>query len=356
MLKQLDIVIGLSVVMLIVSLLITIITQFVSCLLGLRGSNLSDALEAMIFKIDPDMDAQVKGLSKKLADQVLTHPAVSDSVLSMAKDWPLAWKRATAIRPEELLDVLKQIAVKTPVPTGSPTTVAEAAARLLAGLGKSGADAVDSAAIAGAIDELRKQLPSMVVQKGAAVIKEFETAANVTLHNLEKWFNASQDRAKQWFAMHTRIVTVIASVVVAFGLQLDFLNLLSRLSSDSDLRAQMVAGSPGLLKQAQEVLTVTNGTDAAGQLTFATATNLVTQLGTLNAQLTNSGMSLIAQPYPCGWAWLWPWRHLLGLFLSAAFLSLGAPFWFNTLKSLTNLRPVLAQQVDKQPSSTVIKS
>ena len=277
----------------------------------------------------------------------------------MAKDWPLAWKRATAIRPEELLDVLKQLALNTPVPTGSPTTVAEAAARLLAGLGKSGADAVDSAAIAGAIEELRKQLPSMAVQKGAAVIKEFETAANVTLHNLEKWFNASQDRAKQWFAMHTRIVTVIASVVVAFGLQLDFLNLLTRLSSNSDLRAQLVAGSPGLLKQAQEVLTVTNGTDAAmaaaGQLTFATATNLVQQLGTLNAQLNNSGMSLIAQPYPRGQAWLWPWQHLLGLFLSAAFLSLGAPFWFNTLKSLTNLRPVLAQQVDKQPASTANK-
>jgi hypothetical protein len=82
----------------------------------------------------------------------------------------------------------------------------------------------------------------------------------------------------------------------------------------------------------------------------------VQQLGTLNAQLTNSGLSLIAQPYPRGLAWLWPWPHLLGLCLSAAFLSLGAPFWFNTLKSLTNLRPVLAQQVDKQPSATVVKS
>jgi hypothetical protein len=34
---------------------------------------------------------------------------------------------------------------------------------------------------------------------------------------------------------------------------------------------------------------------------------------------------------------------------SAALLSLGAPFWFNLLKALTNLRPALAQQVDKNP-------
>ena len=44
-------------------------------------------------------------------------------------------------------------------------------------------------------------------------------------------------------------------------------------------------------------------------------------------------------------------QHLLGLLASAALLSLGAPFWFNILKSLTNLRPLLAQEVDKNPNA-----
>lgn len=111
MLKQIDTLIGLSVVMLVVSIFITIITQIFSSLLGLRGKNLASALEAMIYKIDPDITANVKGLAKQLADRVLTHPAVSDSMLSMKKAWPMAWKRASAIRPDELLDVLKRIAV-----------------------------------------------------------------------------------------------------------------------------------------------------------------------------------------------------------------------------------------------------
>src|ERR1022692_4187180 len=87
MLKQLDTLIGLSVVMLVISLLITIVTQIISNLLGLRGNNLSDALEAMAHRIDPKIDDQVTGLAKKLADKVLTHPSISDSMLSMSRKW-----------------------------------------------------------------------------------------------------------------------------------------------------------------------------------------------------------------------------------------------------------------------------
>jgi hypothetical protein len=36
------------------------------------------------------------------------------------------------------------------------------------------------------------------------------------------------------------------------------------------------------------------------------------------------------------------WSHFWGMATSAALLSLGAPFWFNLLKTLSNLRPILA--------------
>jgi len=427
MLKQLDILIGLSVVMLVVSLFITIITQIVSSLLGLRGSNLADALVAMIHKIDPNIETE---LAKKLADAVLIHPAVSDSTGHMKWwFWPEAWKRASAVRPEELLDVFKLFAKNTSVPAGAPTTIEEASARLLEGLAKPrGANAFDSAAIQGAIEEMRRQLPALAVQKGTDAIKEFEAATNVALGNVEKWFNATQDRAKQWFAMHTRIITVIASLTVAFGLQLDFLKLFARLSADPEFRARLVASTPALVKQTQDVFDAAgNAADAgiatnvfadlnrqffgatnllvlatntaslsetdllisnqlaaagcrdqiadvtaqyhkeAGELSQKKMAELVQKFGDINNHFSNTGMELIANPYPSTFSeWLgctrkiqvlcfhffhFPGRHFLGLLLSAAFLSLGAPFWFNTLKSLTSLRPLLADQVDKQPSA-----
>src|SRR5437016_5323835 len=128
MLKQLDTLVGFAVVMSVVSVLITIITQMISSTLGLRGKNLADALEAMFLKLDPKLNEQVQGLASQIADKVLTQPVISDSMLSISKKWPAIWKRASAIRPDELLDLLKDTAGGTEVPKGAPKDAAEAAA------------------------------------------------------------------------------------------------------------------------------------------------------------------------------------------------------------------------------------
>jgi hypothetical protein len=41
-------------------------------------------------------------------------------------------------------------------------------------------------------------------------------------------------------------------------------------------------------------------------------------------------------------------RNLLGILLTAGLLALGAPFWYNALKTLTNLRPMVATRQDQQ--------
>jgi hypothetical protein len=83
----------------------------------------------------------------------------------------------------------------------------------------------------------------------------------------------------------------------------------------------------------------------------------------INSDFKKTGIELLPSPYPsllaknwtpCKWwrlsgQWSWPRRRLLGILISAALLSLGAPFWFNMLKSLTNLRPTLADKVEKNP-------
>jgi hypothetical protein len=40
------------------------------------------------------------------------------------------------------------------------------------------------------------------------------------------------------------------------------------------------------------------------------------------------------------------------MLFTAALLSLGAPFWFNTLKKMSSLRPALARLVEEQPRQT----
>ena len=102
---------------------------------------------------------------------------------------------------------------------------------------------------------------------------------------------------------------------------------------------------------------------------LVTAMKLQALLDLMTKVAGASQIQLLPTPYPIsfnpdwpsggllGWlhvfkirdAWSWPPHRLLGILISAALLSLGAPFWFNTLKSLTNLRPKLADEIDKDP-------
>jgi hypothetical protein len=46
-------------------------------------------------------------------------------------------------------------------------------------------------------------------------------------------------------------------------------------------------------------------------------------------------------------------RDVLGVIVTAALLSLGAPFWFNSLKYMTNLRPIVAAKEDDERRQAV---
>jgi hypothetical protein len=69
----------------------------------------------------------------------------------------------------------------------------------------------------------------------------------------------------------------------------------------------------------------------------------------INQDLLKAGLQIIPSPYP-GVLNFDGKRNVLGVLLAAAFLSLGAPFWFNALKNLSNLRTVVATK-EKQESA-----
>lgn len=70
----------------------------------------------------------------------------------------------------------------------------------------------------------------------------------------------------------------------------------------------------------------------------------------LGNSLNETGFELMPSGH---WRWKEGWfdgtcHHWLGILFSAALLSLGAPFWFNTLKSLTNLRSAVASNISDE--------
>ncbi len=65
----------------------------------------------------------------------------------------------------------------------------------------------------------------------------------------------------------------------------------------------------------------------------------------LKRELARSELQLLPEKWP---GWEPTSRELPGLLIALVFLSLGAPFWYNTLKKLTSLRPLLAVKHENQ--------
>jgi len=86
---------------------------------------------------------------------------------------------------------------------------------------------------------------------------------------------------------------------------------------------------------------------------------LVKRADDIDKQLQKAGVDLVPSPYPGDPKQGWPYRvvhelfqfnnnrNFLGILLTAAFLSLGAPFWYNALKNLSNLRSTVANKQDQ---------
>ncbi len=237
------------------------------------------------------------------------------------------------------------------------------------------------------------------------VVQQVSDSARQSVLKLETSFATVMDRAAQRFAMKMRLWTVVLALVVAFGVHLDSLQLLQQLATNPDQRGALVSISntmvqeaelvipapgpstpagdsnvaapayptiaPAVLKEAMDNLKNTKegeGLDSDGKFTsYKAATDwfvsqkkenlepayqrevisaLKRHAEAINNQLIQGGFRLIPSPYNFQ-PWFRGWRNLLGILITVVFLSLGAPFWFNALKSMSNLRTVLADNEKK---------
>jgi hypothetical protein len=325
-LEHLDSIIAFATVMLGVSLLITVLTQMASALLGLRGTNLRWGITQLIKTICPDNER----LADKISESALRHPLISTSTLSKleSKNWMVQrWQLASHISTGELVGILERMA--------GQTKDVDLRAGMQRMLQAANGEAMGNRTPAG---QEAPRRPAAPVDVGGA-----PTAVQTAPGNLEFWFQSAMDRTAQRFRVHMRIWTVAFALIVAFTLHLDSLQLFSQLSSDAELRAGLATAAKSLSEKAQQA-------PATGD-NKAIIEGLSNQAKEIRADLEKSSFRLIPVPYPGLFSYQGR-RHLFGVLFTAALLSLGAPFWFNTLRSLSSLRPLLAKaDLDKSPAA-----
>jgi hypothetical protein len=381
-----------------VSLMVTLLTQMVSAFLGLRGTNLRWGIATLLKQLDPSLAEH----AERISQAVLEHPLVSDSTVSRSSWWLFRrWRLASAVRKDEVLGVLHML-VQPGQGEASAANAVEWTKALTQALERLDQEPAEN--LVTAAPEIRKLFPDNPA-KADQIVAQMMTSAETLTGGINKWFDSVMDRVSQRFAMHARIWTILFSVLIAFALHLDAPRLLTQLSSDSELRGRLVSSADALQKRADEILTTSGSASAAvyvdsmKQLIAAHASELkgiavpagfsdlaggkqwlADQLKSLNisnpeqwqqefeASVPQGALrskaddlssilkdklriQLVPDPYPRPFYNYWTpsWLHFWGVLASAALLSMGAPFWFNTLKTVGNLRPVLANK-QKQES------
>jgi len=410
MLDTLDTVIGFAVIMTVLSLLITLVVQMVSAALSLRGKNLANALALTFQTIDPTIGKY----AHSLAAQILRDPIFSDSLwqkknrnldenaqkfiaaqrklrdatlrrlddparaeaiskatteVNTAKAavkipkvrpnretpwgfWAIPWSGAmqiaTAIRPGEIYRVLQEMREMTPEEAqllNIPKQLPEKARGLIAALHRLDLPAIESRVklkdIAAAAKIFAPEQQKAVLDSLGSFGATVERATTQAYDRFQRWFGSGQDRAEQWFQIHVRMVTIVAAITASIFLQLDTVEIYDKLRHEPKLVEALVKAAPGTLEQ---------GAAVQGQLD---ANAREKAFADLKEKIDSTGFELL----PRGWFARWPaeklwwFNHLFGLALSAGLLTLGAPFWFNLLKNLTNLRPAVATLVEQRPTS-----
>jgi transposase-like protein len=286
MLQSIDTLIGFVVIVLAASLLVTILVQMLSAAFALRGKNLGNALALTFQTIDPDIDKKAYAL----AERILSDPRLSDSSITMKRlDWsppanqlrPWSWwslfnglQLASAIRPEEIYDLLKKIGGSVKPGEShksrigprknqlSSDELSKLATKLLEELGRPHGKIKkvnkEFFALRALVDKVstadeEKKIAEAIHKAQAsfeAISADFKGEADV----LSKWFTAAQDRAQQWFQMHTRIFTIICGIVLAFLLQLDAAEIFKFVSTNATSRAALAASADKLVDRADGIL------------------------------------------------------------------------------------------------------
>lgn len=155
--------------------------------------------------------------------------------------------------------------------------------------------------------------------------------------NVETWFNNSMDRVSGAYKRHTLGWQAAIGLVLALSMNVDTLQITRSLWHDRALRQVLVAQAEAVAQQEQPP------SGAAAQ--FATLHDQVTSLGLpigwRACAAPSANDAVVGTPLLwCDEEWAF-WAlvpMLFGWCLTAAAVSLGAPFWFDTLKRFVSIR------------------
>jgi hypothetical protein len=310
-LQILDIAIGLIFVYLLLALICTTISELLAGLLNRRSRNLFIGIrglledEAVRLK-NPQDRSHPKG--KGLVDLFYTHPLIK--ALHGRRMWGEGKSKPSYIPSRTFALALLDI-----IGPANPDTDRN-------------------------IDDIRaaiKKLPadSDIRRTLLILLDEAKSDLGKLQESVEAWFNNAMDRASGWYKRRTQVIVFVIAVVVTSAVNADTIQIAKTLANDSALREALVAQAQEFAKNPPQA-----SQGAGGQPQSASAAGAALSHADI---IKENAMTLQNLGLKLGWQdesqaridWV---NKIFGLLLTALAVSMGAPFWFDTLNRIIAVR------------------
>jgi len=160
--------------------------------------------------------------------------------------------------------------------------------------------------------------------------------------SLTSWYNDVMDHASGWYKRNTQKILIGIAVVLCVLNNVDTVDLVRHLSADRSLRASVVAAAEKTAKEQPDSLNKMSAADLQQSLDDSR----------LPLWWTKESLSVfwpseseVRSPAALKTLYRSPWLlelvlKLLGLLISILAVSMGAPFWFDVLNKMVNVRLV----------------
>jgi hypothetical protein len=322
----LDLAIGLAFIFFLLSTLAATIQEFLAAILGLRARTLEQGLRSMLE--DPDRGWE-------FVDKIYDH----DLVRSLYRTPPAFGKRAkakpqtsgtgrhTKVAERGLLTRAWHFFGRTKGPSYlSPRAFALALLDTVA-------PGPDKKTIFTKGDEALKGLPLELQQRLRPLIANAEHDVEKLRTNLEAWFDDTMARASGWYKRKTQIILIAIGIVLVPAINANAIKMGERMWKDDTVRAAVVAQAQATANASPTPTPTPSGTPSPGQAAndLNKAANDVDKVVKVGIPMGWSGEAV---PHGRGEILL----AIAGWALTILAISLGAPFWFDTLSRFARLR------------------
>ncbi len=170
-------------------------------------------------------------------------------------------------------------------------------------------------------------IPPRLKESVAALVKAADGDARQARINIEGWFNSSMDRVSGWYKSRTQKILFCIGLFVTIAVNADSISIYTKLQHSKNLQSIVNAAQ----KQTAQGMPAPQASPQEIERAMHELNNMDIGVG-WEADLQSGGSDRLH------WLLHLLWTHSMGWFITAAAITLGAPFWFDTLNRFMVVR------------------